>query len=256
MRADFEKQMYDHAQASGVEIVSLLVKDLHGLSADDYAAAMMRQLRVGKLDVGNGAVLVVAAGSKQVGVALGAGVHLEFHDRVDSLKERLQSYADNYDACQTCPTGWSEQFFSAADHIRRDTGAGNGRSASRASGQVSGAPPSPRRKCSKTRPPTIRKLGSGLAQDRARIQGKLVARQPADRDGLRINDVHEEIIGGSAMEMQTADGKRVVLYVNPQVEQMMNRQAGGGGRSYAFVARQKNTDSDSIQFDLLSYDVL
>ena len=60
LRAQFEKQMYEHAQATGVEIVTLLVKDLDGKSAEDYAHAMMRQLRVGKLDVGNGAVLVVA----------------------------------------------------------------------------------------------------------------------------------------------------------------------------------------------------
>lgn len=42
IRAQFEKQMYEHAQATGVEIVTLLVKDLGGKSAEDYAHAMMR----------------------------------------------------------------------------------------------------------------------------------------------------------------------------------------------------------------------
>ena len=254
IRAEFEKQMYDHAKASGVEIVSLLVKDLHGLSPDDYAAAMMRQLRVGKLDVGNGAVLVVATGSKQVGVALGAGVHLEFHDRIDSLKERLQAYADHYDTCQSCPTGWTEQFFSAADHIRRDTGSWEWAIRYQSLDEIMAVAAESEKKMladpagyDPETDPVWRKI--------ARIQGKLVARQPSDRDALRVNDIHEGMIGGSAMEMQTADGKRVVLYVNPQVEQMMTAKLEEG-RNYAFVARQKNTDSDSIQFDLLSYDAL
>ena len=192
--------------------------------------------------------------SKQVGVALGAGVHLEFHDRIDSLKERLQAYADNYDTCQTCPTGWSEQFFSAADHIRRDTGSWEWAIRYQSLDEIMAVAAESEKKMladpagyDPETDPVWRKI--------ARIQGKLVSRQPADRDGLRVNDVHEGIIGGSAMEMQTADGKRVVLYVNPQVEQMMTARLEEG-RNYAFVARQKNTDSDSIQFDLLSYDAL
>jgi hypothetical protein len=254
VRADYEKQMYEHAKASGVEIVSLLVNDLHGLSADDYATAMMRQLRVGKLDVGNGAVLVVHARSKQVGVALGAGVHLEFHDRIDSLKERLQAYADNYDTCKSCPTGWSDQFFSAADHIRRDTDSWEWAiryqsldeilvAAAEAEARLQDDPAG----YDPETDPTWRKI--------TRVQGKLTARQPADRDALKINDIHEGIIGGKAMTVQTADGKTVVLYVNPQVEKLMVSPLEEG-RNYAFVARQKTTDSDMLQFDLLSYDAL
>lgn len=253
VRVQFEKQMYEHAQASGVEIVSLLVKDLHGLSADDYAAAMLRQLRVGKLDVGNGAVMVVAAGSKQVGVALGAGVHLEFHDRIDSLKERLQAYADNYDACTSCAKGWSEQFFSAADHIRRDTQhwewairfqnlAELTTVAAEADKAMMADPASYDPETS----PTWRKI--------ARIEGKLIARAPTDRDGLRINDIHEEIIGGKAMHMRTAEGRDVLLYVNPRVEQMMTAKFEEG-RDYSVVVRVKDL-SEVLQFDLLSYDAL
>ncbi|MDQ3039189.1 MAG: TPM domain-containing protein, partial [Pseudomonadota bacterium] len=46
--AQFERQMYEHARQSGVEIVTMLVKDLHGMSAEAYGWAMLRQLRVGK----------------------------------------------------------------------------------------------------------------------------------------------------------------------------------------------------------------
>ena len=253
VRAQFEKQMYDHAQTSGVEIVSLLVKDLHGLSADDYAAAMLRQLRVGKLDVGNGAVLVVAAGSKQVGVALGAGVHLEFHDRIDSLKERLQAYADNYDTCETCAKGWSEQFFSAADHIRRDTDSWEWAIRYQNLDELMTVA-AEADKAMMADPASYDPETSPIWRKIARIQGKLIARAPTDRDGLRINDVHEEIIGGKAMHMRTADGREVLLYVNPRVEQMMTAKFEEG-RDYAVVVRVKDL-SEVLQFDLLSYDAL
>lgn len=250
VRADYERRMYEHAQKTGVEIVSLLVKDLHGLSADAYAAAMMRQLRVGKLDVGNGAVLVVHAGSKQVGLALGAGIHLEFHDRIDSLKDRLQAYADNYDACKSCPTGWSDQFFSAADHIRRDTGSWEWKIRYQNLPEMLAVAEQEQKQDPSSYDPakslTWRKI--------ARIEGTLVARKPTDRDGLRINEIHEGMVGGGAMEMRTAEGRSVVLYVNPQIEKLMTQPLVEGKR-YAFVAREKDL-YEVLQFDLLSYDAL
>ena len=80
------------------------------------------------------------------------------------------------------------------------------------------------------------------------------ARAPTDVDGLRINDIHEEIIGGKGMHMRTADGREVVVYVNPRVEQMMTAKFEEG-RDYAVVVRVKDL-SEVLQFDLLSYDAL
>ena len=91
--ATFEKQMFDHAKQHGVEIVTLLVKDLHGMTAEQYGWAMMRQLRVGKLDVGNGAVLVVAPDQGQAAAVMGPGVALEmaFQDKAAQLKNWIDS---------------------------------------------------------------------------------------------------------------------------------------------------------------------
>ncbi len=78
--AEFEKKFYDAAANAGVEVAVLLVKDLRGMSADDYAFAMMRQLRVGKLDLGNGAVFVYAPEQDEVGVAMGPGIEREMEN--------------------------------------------------------------------------------------------------------------------------------------------------------------------------------
>ncbi|MDQ1259503.1 MAG: hypothetical protein QG643_1327 [Pseudomonadota bacterium] len=122
IRAQFEKQMYDYAQATGVEIVTLLVKDLDGKSAEDYAHAMMRQLRVGKLDVGNGAVLVVAPEQNQVAAVMGAGVALEMDglDKAAQLKRWVESAWPQCKRKNACGN-WTENLMLAADHVRRNT---------------------------------------------------------------------------------------------------------------------------------------
>ena len=83
---------------------------------------MMRQLRVGKLDVGNGAVLVVAPEQGQAAAVLGAGVALEMgsHDKAEQLKRWINnawSLCKKKNACGN----WTENLMLAADHIRRDT---------------------------------------------------------------------------------------------------------------------------------------
>ena len=47
---------------------------------DAFAAAMLRQLRVGKMDVGNGAVFVMDPKGGKVGLALGPGMATEYGD--------------------------------------------------------------------------------------------------------------------------------------------------------------------------------
>lgn len=82
---------YRFAAAANVEIVTIVAKDLQGRSADQYALDAMRQLRVGKLEVGNGAVLVVAPETGDTGVALGSGLLVQY-DTVEPLRAYLQSY--------------------------------------------------------------------------------------------------------------------------------------------------------------------
>jgi len=107
-----EKQLFDLANDPGIEFTFLLVKDLHGLSAEDYAWAMMRQLRVGKLDVGNGAVIVVAPEAKQAAVAFGPGIakEAEFSDPQKQLMDWIDAaWADcaDEDGCR----GWTDNYF-------------------------------------------------------------------------------------------------------------------------------------------------
>lgn len=134
------------------------------------------------------------------------------------------------------PTSWTEQFFSAADHIRRDTASWEWTIRFQSLGEILAAA-AEAEKAMLADPasydpetdPTWRKI--------ARVEATLVARTPADRDGLRVNDLHEGIVGGTAMEARSADGKPIVLYVNRRIEALMT-QPLVEGRRYVFIARQ------------------
>lgn len=123
--AKVEQQLYEHARLHGVEIVVILAKDLDGMEPDAYAWSMLRQLRVGKLDVGNGAVLVYAPGTRQFGMALGPGIRNEMAFHLDGYAASAKRFFDfNWDWCQKqgrCPAGNTETLFLTADQIRRDT---------------------------------------------------------------------------------------------------------------------------------------
>ncbi|MBL0042303.1 MAG: TPM domain-containing protein [Xanthomonadales bacterium] len=255
-RAAYEKQMYDLAAQHQVEIVTIVAKSLSGLDADAYAYAMMRQLRVGKLDVGNGAVLVVAPNEGQVGVAMGPGVMLEMRDYVDLEKDRLKGFIDiGLPYCKgTCNAAQSEMLMGAAEHIAQDVAHWDFQiryqslaelmakfeeiSQARMNGQD----------IEPEQDPTWRKI--------VRFEGKLVSRDPAaGEQGKWINDTHAEI-AGAPMHVVAADGRNLLVYVNPHTEGLMT-SALEAGQSYVFIARESSLSQnpdDTLSVDVLSYD--
>jgi TPM domain len=260
-RAAHEKAMFAHAEKHHVEIVSLLVKDLHGLSADEYAYAMMRQLRVGKLDVGNGAVLVVSAGQKSVGVAMGPGVQRQMKSYLELEKSRLAGFLDlGYPQCvkkQRCSSGWSERFFAAAAHIADDTDflpwtiryqnlaeVAAADAADKAAREAQGRGYDPRK--DPVRGQILRLQGTLQRMD-AR-QGEL-ARWISDRSDSDDADLRTLQVAG-------AQGRAVLVDVDPHAEKLMPTALKAGAR-YDFIVRIRDAafynPKDPVRVELLSY---
>lgn len=257
-RANFEKQMFDLAANHQVELVTIVAKSLHGLSADDYAYAMLRQLRVGKLDVGNGAVFVIAPNEKQAGVAMGAGVMLEMRDYIDLEKDRLNSFVEiGLPYCKAgCNDGQSEMVFAAADHVAHSVahwdftiryqslGELMAKFVETEKARMDGADIEPEQD------PTWRKI--------TRIEGKLVSRAVAGGDQAKwINEPHAESVG-APMHVQTTDGRNLLIYADAHVEKMMTGKLVEG-QSYVFIAREASLSQnpkDTLSFDLLSFDAV
>ncbi len=262
-RRAFEAKMFDHAKKHNVEIVSLLVKDLHGLSADEYAYAMLRQLRVGKLDVGNGAVLVAAPGDGQVGVAMGPGVQRQMKSYVDLEKRRLTTFVDSgYPSCTrngACNAAWTERFFAAADHIADDTDFQPWviRYQSLAELAAADAADQAEREA--------QNRGYDPAKDPVRgqilrLQGKLAALDARQGELARFVLDHA---GSDDADLRTlhvtADGRNVLLEVDPHAEKLMPTRLVAGAR-YDFVVRVRDATfhnpKDPIRVELLSYSTL
>lgn len=256
-RAAFEKRMYGTAEQHQVEIVTIVAKSLHGMSADDYAYAMMRQLRVGKLDVGNGAVLVAAPNEGQAGVAMGPGVMLEMHDYIDLEKDRLKGFLEiGVPYCKgACNDAQTEMALGAAEHIAYAVGQWDfqiryqslaelmAKFEEVANARMNGQDIEPEQD------PTWRKI--------VRIEGQLVSRNPASGEQAKwINDVHQEMVG-APLHVTTADGRNLLVYVNAHTEGLMTSKLEEG-KSYVFIARESSLSQnpeDTLSFDLLSYDL-
>jgi hypothetical protein len=252
VREKLQAIAFQFAAAANVEVVTLAVKDLQGRDPDRYALDFMRQMRVGKLDVGNGAVLVVAPETKQVGVALGPGLQVLFEND-DSPRRRLQSFVDQVSEKisaqrisstlagaayrvmnQSKPLEWSVRYPTFADY----EAAKRKNQTDRASGKIPFDP-----------------VKDAVFQKLLRFEATIVSKSPdmSDRN-LAVNEPRSRFVG-PAMQVRTPDGKDVVLYVNDAVPTLMPVSLEEGKR-YAFVARDTILKTGAPQLDLISYDML
>ena len=250
IRAQFEKQMRDHAEKTGVEIVTLLVKDLDGKTAEEYAHAMMRQLRVGKLDVGNGAVLVVAPEQNQAAAVLGAGVALEMgsHDKGEQLVRWIKlawPLCKKKNACG----GWTENLMGAADHLRRDTSHADWTIAYTSLGDLQKADAAESGK-------SVKPQDSKTWRKITRLSGTVESLNPPT--GVKSAYVNESKVkdGKKAVLMRSSEGLTTMLYVDPRTEALMPGGRLEQGKTYSVVARSDFLSwnpQDTQSLDLLSY---
>ena len=252
IRAQFEKQMRDHAEKTGVEIVTLLVKDLDGKTAEEYAHAMMRQLRVGKLDVGNGAVLVVAPEQNQAAAVLGAGVALEMgsHDKGEQLVRWIKLAWPLCKKKSACG-GWTENLMGAADHLRRDTSHADWTIAYTSLGDLQKADAAESGK-------SVKPQDSKTWRKITRLSGTVESLNPPT--GVKSAYVNESKVkdGKKAVLMRSSEGLTTMLYVDPRTEALMPGGKLQEGKAYTVIARSNFLSwnpKDTQSLDLLSYAV-
>ncbi len=257
-RAALEQRAFETARDAGVEVVTLLVDDLHGLSAQEYAWAMLRQLRVGKLDVGNGAVVVIAPAQNDAAIAMGPGLLLENEFMLDNhLRSLKTSIGEGWPICVkygACK-GWTRNFLTPSLSLAasgdawewtirdQDLSAMIARHEQEfAERQRSGASYDP------ARDSTWRKI--------VRFTGTVENLAPGSDDAsVYVAARHAQSVG-PALIVRHGDDLSATLYANPRIAAMMPAGKLVEGRRYVFVARVHNLDMKTPQLDLLSYDAL
>ena len=250
--ADAERQMYDHAKQHGVEIVTMLVKDLHGMTAEQYGWAMMRQLRVGKLDVGNGAVLVLAPDQGQAAAVMGPGVALEMahQDKGAQLQRWIESAWPQCKRKNACGN-WTENMLLAADHIRRDTDDWEWTVRYQSLGDML-------KQSQAENGQSLRPQDSKVWHKIVRFGGTVVDLAP--KPGIKAVWVDgDRVTAGrpaKAVHVRSDEGLTVVLYLDPRTEGLMPGGALQAGKRYVFTGRESFLSwnpKDTQAIDLLSY---
>ena len=252
-----EQRLFALAKDVGVEMTFIVANDLKGLSAEDYAWAMMRQLRVGKLDVGNGAVAVVAPNQHQAAVAFGPGFakEAEFSDPKRQLLQWVDAawgYCNDADGCQ----GWTDNLFNIFQLTLSN--AVNTKWTIRY--QSLGALLAHYGGVNKERLQTKRAFNPETDQplgNLIRVNGRITSLNPP----TGIGQVNDRITGGplgyTAVSMTTDDGYPVILYVSPRLAALMPAKALKEGGSYTMVGRLQRTGDKAKQASamwLFSYD--
>jgi len=248
--AAVEQRLFRHVEEHQVEIVTVLARDTRGLSTQDYAQAMLRQLRVGKLDVGNGAVLVVAPEHGESAIALGPGVALQMQPVIEADVQRLRSFLQiSWPYCVkrgACGSG-TELLLEAANHIADDTRRVDWRirhfdlgdmlasATAHAQARDASAP------VDVARDPTWQKL----LQTEVEV---LDTDLPAEGEGYHLNPER-----GAAALLRTTDARRLIAQRPSSLAELMPSGPLQRGRRYSVVLRASSLDTPTPQFDLLSY---
>ena len=265
--AKLDAKLRDIASKQGTEIAFLVVNDLHGMSAQDYAWAMLRQLRVGKLDLGNGGVIVVAPAQGQTASAYAPGVAkmLEFNDALKPIQRWIDqdwsrvcagAQADA-EACRRTTSllvpsdfllnrlrevSWKIRYDNVEDVIKE----ADARRAQRKQGQDPDQ--------------TMGQHLGALARFTATVVDPRA--KPAF---LKINERIVKDGRWQGVLVKTPEGREVTLYMQPQTATVMPSGALQKGKSYTFVGQlhssgQFTTDKGVMQGNVqlwgFSYDAL
>lgn len=237
---EFDRTLLALARDKGVEIAVLVVNDLRGMQPDDYAWAMMRQLRVGKLDLGNGGVFVVAPNQGTSGSAFAPGVakKLEFFDAMRRFdiwlaNDGWQRGCLGADGCSTytgnlldvvgsqlrsLDTAWRIRFNSIEEAI----GFSQARLAERRAG----------RKWDDS----IDQPGGSLI----RFTGTVTNTAPRP-EALRVNERIVKDGKWRAVLVKTPEGQETTLYMQPRTAGLMPAGELKRGQQYTFVGELSST---------------
>ncbi len=255
-----EQRLYRLAKTPGVEMSILVVNDLKGMSANDYAWAMMRQLRIGKMDVGNGAVVVVAPRQRQAAVAYAPGLakEAEFTDPNKQLLRWIDTawpYCEDADGC----AGWTDVLLTLFDHPLFWAERTKWTIEYQSLGQLLDHYKAMETERTRTRRPFDDKIDQPNG-NLVRVSGRITDLQSSTGFGQANARLLGGKLGYTAVNMMTDDGHDLVLYVAPRLAPLMPSGALKAGGRYTAVARLHSTgDKRSKQAStawLFSYDAI
>ena len=246
-----EQRYFEHAQQTGAEIVTMVVDDLGGYSADEYAWIMMRQLRVGKLDVGNGVVMVYAPNQGETGLAVGPGIMGASLDFVEGYRELVDVTGELFSICgsSACDATTTELILMGMEGFIVDTSDRDYQIRYQNFGEIYAKFVEEEEAGNYDHPETKN------AVIRLSATVEALDADPGDDliGSIKVQD------GYSAVRATGPDGETLMLYLLPTTASLQSAGPLEVGTTYTFVARNlfMNADTSKMQqFEIFSYDLL
>ncbi|MGY4397419.1 hypothetical protein ACVWZA_002613 [Sphingomonas sp. UYAg733] len=252
-----DQRLYTLAKDVGVEFTFIVVNDLRGMSAESYAWAMMRQLRVGKLDVGNGAVVVVAPRQRQAAVAFGPGLakEAEFSNPDTQLLQWVDAAWRDCDDADGCKL-WTGNLFDIFNRTLNNAAHTKWTIQYQTLGQLLDHYDAVNADRMRSKRPFNDQADQPLG-NLLRLTGKITSLDPPKG----IGQVNANVVGGelgyTAVGMTTDDGYPVILYVSPRLAGLMPSGGLKVSTKYTMVGRLQRTGDRKSQASalwLFSYD--
>ena len=256
VRRQINAELKRIAEEEGIEIVTLLTSDLQGMDMESYAYKMMHLLRIGRMDIGNGACLVLDPQAKKHQIALMPGLRFSVRqgdlDLVGNLANSTYRYIE---MAEKMPRIREKQLELAGEWILkmckniRHAATGNFRDWTIYFQSVADMEKAYEEKMKnydfKKREsikddPVYKKMLS--------FRGKVVSNEGPIHNEHSAPNIPE---GGRAVEVQLGDGTHATLLLNSYSENMYPSEIKKGN-SYFFIAREAGIALRSFQ--LISYD--
>ncbi|AGT09392.1 TPM domain-containing protein [Paracoccus aminophilus] len=255
--ASLERDAVSYAQKPGVEVLTVVRNDLGGLSAEAYAQKILRERRVGQLELGNGAVLVIAPGRGEWGAALGPGLTSlpDAASGADEFGKRAAAFTKSISKGDDPKQPMVAMGLTEATHaIMRKPSFADADWTIRAQSfealmDLRATATAQRAAKSEAYDPAKDALLGKIV----RLRGQLIG--PAAAAGLAGVRLDEASAYGQPMLLRASDGNDLVVYVARQVRELMP-VAFRAGHDYEIVARIIRNDEDRPVLALLSYDDL
>ncbi|WP_143530473.1 TPM domain-containing protein [Rhizobium sp. RU36D] len=252
-KENLSRLSFDFAAEHNVEIVTIFAESLHGLSVEDYAYQMLRQLRVGKMDVGNGAVIVVAPNENVGGYALGTGLHVAMGEQASEIQSGLETHlmlakvnAKNAASADLVFTAveslmeeaalydWAVRFQSFDELLAKDA-------ADTQALNQSGGSYDPR--------------NDAVRQKLLRIAARVTTHTPQRGGNAPYVEEGTERLVGPAMQVEMPGGRIAMVYVHDRIQQLMTADLREG-QAYSMIVREIFFSGDTPQLALVSYDLI
>lgn len=252
IRANINQQLQQMATDDQLEIVTIITNDLQGRNLESYAYDMLHQLRVGRMDIGNGACLVIHPAQKSYHVALMPGLRFNVKEgALDLLKRRVDFIYQYLDYIEKTPRSRDsylkiveEWIIRSCDGIR-DAATSNFMDWTVRYQSIADMQAAAKNKTGNNPikdDPVFRKLVS--------FQGKVVNTNGATHNKNGVVNVPAD---GRAIEVELPDRQYVVLLLNQYSEALYPSKIEQG-KSYSFIARENSLYL--LNLKLISYDLL